>query len=153
MILNQSNFTIKSVFLIILKHYFKLKINSMTKIRIISGTTSFFAQLSDTPTAKAIISSLPLKGSVNTWGEEIYFITNLHLNSEKDAKEEVEIGDLGFWPIGSAFCIFFGKTPISTSSKPKAYSPVNVFGKIISNIADLNKIKEGDEIIVSLIEE
>ena len=78
-------------------------------------------------TLKIILDNLPIEGIVNTWGDEIYFETELEINEEK-TQREVEIGELAFWPPGKAICIFFGKTPISESNKPKAASPVNVFG-------------------------
>ena len=61
------------------------------------------------------------------------------------------IGELAFWPPGKAICIFFGKTPISESNKPKAASPVNVFGKIIgSEINILAKLKNGERISLEI---
>ena len=68
---------------------------------------------------------------------------------EKDAREEVEVGELGYWPKGPAFCIFFGPTPVSKGPKPKAYSPVNVFGKVLDNWALLKDIRNGTLVTVT----
>ena len=101
-------------------------------------------------TLKIILDNLPIEGIVNTWGDEIYFETELEINEEK-TQREVEIGELAFWPPGKAICIFFGKTPISESNKPKAASPVNVFGKIIeSEINILSKLKNGERISLEI---
>ena len=101
-------------------------------------------------TLKIILDNLPIEGIVNTWGDEIYFETELEINEEK-TQREVEIGELAFWPPGKAICIFFGKTPISESNKPKAASPVNVFGKIIeSEINILAKLKNGERISLEI---
>jgi uncharacterized protein len=54
-------------------------------------------------------------------------------------KEVVEIGDLGYWPPGSAFCIFFGMTPMSGLGKIVPASAVNVIGKILGNPQDFKK--------------
>ena len=51
----------------------------------------------------------------------------------KDAREIVGKGDLGYWPQGPAFCIFFGPTPISTGDEIKPASAVNLFGKVIGD--------------------
>lgn len=120
----------------------------MKKVKIKTNDIVFDAIIYDTLSGNMIYENLPIKGKALMWGDEIYFHINLHIDIEKDAKQEVEIGDLGYWPEGPAFCIFFGKTPISTSDKPKAYSPVNVFGKITDNIENLKKVKNGDIIIV-----
>jgi hypothetical protein len=98
-------------------------------------------------TAKAIIQALPIKGRANRWGDEIYFEIPVKIGKE-NSQQEVEIGDLAYWIEGSCFCIFFGKTPVSSGNKPKAYSPVNVFGKIISEnfIEILKKVRDGEKI-------
>jgi hypothetical protein len=121
----------------------------MDKIRIESGDISLVAELNGSDTAVSVYNSLPLSGSANLWGEEIYFSIPLQLEQAPDAVQEVEIGDLGFWPVGSAFCIFFGQTPVSTSERPKAYSPVNIFGHILGDATELRKVGDGDEIRVT----
>jgi hypothetical protein len=100
-------------------------------------------------TAKAIIQALPIEGNASRWGDEIYFEIPVSLE-EENSQQEVEVGNLAFWVEGSCLCIFFGRTPVSTSEKPKAYSPVNVFGRITSkNFIDiLKKIKSGEKIII-----
>lgn len=96
-------------------------------------------------TAKAILAALPIFGKVNKWGDEIYFRIQVSLPEEK-AQQEVEIGDLGYWPQGNGFCIFFGRTPISTGAKPKAASPVNIFGRTLDIPTVFKKTKSGEEI-------
>ena len=66
-----------------------------------------------------------------------------------DAVAEVEVGTLAYWPPGSAFCIFWGPTPVSTSDKPKAYSPVNILGEIIGDATLFQSIKPGQIVTVS----
>ena len=82
------------------------------RIRIKTSLVEVVAELNDTKTAQAIWETLPIKGHVNLWGEEIYFSVPLSLKLES-GQELVSIGDLGYWSQGSAFCIFFGLTPIS----------------------------------------
>ena len=106
------------------------------------------AELYNTPTAESIYESLPLEGKANTWGNEVYFNIELGIEQEEEAREELEEGELGYWPLGPAFCIFFGPTPASSGTKPKAYSPVNVFGKITQNHALLKSIKNSEKIKV-----
>ena len=120
----------------------------MTKIIIESGGISVDAELNDSSTAEAILGLLPLEGSANVWGDEIYFSIPVHVEEAPDARQEVNIGDLAFWPVGDAFCIFFGPTPVSTGDEPKAYSPVNVFGKITGDALVLKKVSNGDPLRV-----
>jgi hypothetical protein len=49
---------------------------------------------------------------------------------EDGAQAVVQVGDLGYWPPGEAFCIFFGATPASTGWEIRPASPVNVFGHL-----------------------
>ena len=102
----------------------------MRQLSIFINDIELKASLLDTSTADAIYNILPIKGRTSKWGDEIYFEIPVNLGEEAEASEEVEVGDLAFWPVGSAFCIFFGRTPVSTNDKPRAYSPVNIFGKI-----------------------
>jgi hypothetical protein len=121
----------------------------MKKIIITAGKLDFMAELNDSPTAQSVYDALPMTGSVNLWGDEIYFSIPVHIEQEPDAIQDVEIGDLGFWPAGDAFCIFFGRTPVSKNDKPKAYSPVNIFGHITGEISALKNIKTGTKIHIT----
>jgi hypothetical protein len=103
------------------------------KIKITAGNVTAEAHLFTTATADAIWNGLPFESTCNLWGDEIYFTIPLSQNLEKDAREIVEKGDLGYWPQGPAFCIFFGPTPISTGDEIKPASAVNPFGKIIGD--------------------
>ena len=115
----------------------------MEKIIITVENLSVNAELFDTPTAKKIFENLPFEGSVNVWGDEIYFTIPLALQQEADAKEDVEVGDLAYWPAGPAFCIFFGPTPVSTGDNPRAFSPVNVFGRILGDAGQFKSVAGG----------
>jgi len=118
------------------------------KIIIKSANLELTGELFDTPTANAIWDSLPIKSSVNTWGEEIYYDIPVTLGLEADSRANVEIGEIGYWDVGKSMCIFWGKTPASRGDKPVAASPVNIFGKIIGDPSVLSAAKDGDEVIV-----
>ena len=107
------------------------------------------AELNQSDTARKILENLPLEGKANVWGDEIYFDIPLQLAPESDARAEVDIGDLGYWPVGAAFCIFFGPTPVSTDDRPKAYSPVNVFGRITGDATILKTVQDGAQVHVT----
>ena len=99
-------------------------------VRISAGKVACDAALQPNATARAIWNALPIQGSANRWGEEIYFEIPVDLAEEGDARQDVAVGDLAYWPPGSALCIFWGQTPASTGDAPRAASPVNVFGHI-----------------------
>jgi len=117
------------------------------RIRIKTSKIEASAELNDTRTAQSIWEALPLKGFANLWGDEIYFSIPLILPSES-GKEFVNIGDLGYWPQGNAFCIFFGPTPISKEGKIKPASAVNVFGKISGDADIFKQITSGTKIVI-----
>ena len=102
----------------------------MRKIEIRSGDVTAVATLHENPTADAIWAALPISARVNRWGEEIYFEIPVQLAQTEDAREVLEPGELGYWPVGHAFCIFWGPTPASRAGEIRAYSPVNVFGQL-----------------------
>jgi len=124
----------------------------MRKIRITAGDVSVTASLNDSKTAEAIWNALPIEARANTWGEEIYFGIPVHLK-EENAQAVVELGDLGYWPPGHAFCIFFGRTPVSQGNEIRPASPVNVFGKIEGDPTVFTKVRDGERIIIEKVEE
>ena len=120
----------------------------MNRIIISVEDVSMEAEVYDTPTGQAVIAALPLESAASLWGDEIYFDIQVTLGLEPEAKEIVAVGDLGYWPTGSAFCIFFGPTPVSQNDEPRAYSPVNVFGKILGDAQVFRQISSGSSIQV-----
>jgi len=119
------------------------------KIKISTKDYEITAEMIDknSKTADAIWNSLPFESEVNTWGEEIYFSIPVKVGLE-NSQDVVDVGDIGYWPPGKAFCIFFGQTPMSEPGKIRPASPVNVFGKVTGDIEVLKKIKDGDKIRV-----
>lgn len=115
----------------------------MEKIKIIAGEIVAWAEIFMTRTGKAIFEALPISGVANRWGDEIYFSIPLFLPLEEDAKEIVEEGDLGYWPEGHSFCIFFGPTPISRGKEIRPASKVNLFGRIIGDPEIFKNVKNG----------
>lgn len=123
----------------------------MSNITIKTSDVSIGAKLLQTPTARAIYDSLPLNGLVNVWGHEIYFEIPLQLELEDDARQDVEVGDLAYWPSGPAFCIFFGSTPVSRGDAPRAYSPVNVFGRVKGDALVFKTVANGSRILIEAV--
>ncbi len=119
------------------------------KIKIEAGDVVLEAELNDSDTAQKIAAVLPLSGSANVWGDEIYFEIPASLSEADDAIEEVQVGAIAYWPPGQAMCLFFGRTPVSTSELPRAYSPVNVFGRILGDATELKGVPSGASITVS----
>jgi len=121
------------------------------KITITVEDIKMSAELNDSKTAQKIWKTLPIEGSVNTWGDEIYFSIPVNVGLE-NAKAVVSKGDLGYWPPGNAFCIFFGTTPVSRGNEIRPASPVNIFGKIIGDSTVFKKVRSGAKIIVEKTE-
>ncbi len=117
------------------------------QIRIKAGSVTALAELYDTKTAEAIWQALPFSSKVNTWGDEIYFGVPVKLELEA-GQEIVESGDLGYWPPGSAFCIFFGPTPISNKDEIRAAGAVDIFGKLVDDAKVFKGVKDGEQIVV-----
>jgi hypothetical protein len=121
----------------------------MNKILIQFDEYTVQATLNNSPTSKKIRDQLPIEGRTNTWGDEIYFEIPVNIPQEPDAREQVEIGELGYWPVGRAFCIFFGPTPVSTDEKPRAYSPVNIIGEVLGDFSQLSSIQDGERVRIA----
>ena len=117
------------------------------QIRITVGDISAQAELNETETAKAIWEALPIEGRANTWGDEIYFSIPVRLETEK-SQATVELGELGYWAPGTAFCIFFGPTPMSRGDEIRPASPVTVFGQVLGDPTIFKEVPDGTRILV-----
>ena len=117
------------------------------KIRIRAGSVEQMAELFETRTAALVWDALPISARANTWGEEIYFGIPVRAEPE-DPKEVVEMGDLGYWPPGSAFCIFFGPTPASRGSEIRPASAVNVIGRLEGDPKEFRRVADGEDVLI-----
>ena len=116
-------------------------------IRITAGQISAAAELNDSATASAIWDALPIEAKAETWGDEIYFGIPVHAEAER-AKEVVALGDLGYWPPGHAFCIFFGPTPASRGDEIRPASAVNVIGRVTGDATVFKKVRAGTRVTI-----
>jgi hypothetical protein len=118
-------------------------------ITIAAGDVRLEAELNDSPTALAIWEALPITGRANTWGDEIYFDIPVQMDQAADARAEVAVGELGYWPVGQAFCIFFGPTPASSGPEPRAASPVNIVGHTLGDATVFRQTPSGATVTLS----
>jgi len=118
----------------------------MRNILISVGGVEVEAVLNDAHTADLIYEALPIEETYSTWGDEIYFGIPIEASLE-NGQEVVEVGDLGYWPPGHAFCIFYGRTPASQGDEIRPASPVNVVGKVMGDPKVFKKVaRSGDRI-------
>jgi len=124
----------------------------MNEIRIATDKIEMLATLNDTSAAARIWDALPIESTVNTWGQEIYFSIPVQCDLGVEARDRMEVGEIGYWPTGSAFCVFFGKTPASKGDEPRAASPVNPIGRVEGDVKVFRQIRDGDTIRVEQVE-
>jgi len=125
----------------------------MHEIRISTHKIEMLGTLNESPTAERIWDALPIDSTVNTWGQEIYFSIPVQCDLGLEARDRMEVGELGYWPTGSAFCVFFGRTPASKGDEPRAASPVNPIGRCEGDIKVFRQVREGDAIRIEAVEE
>jgi len=118
------------------------------RVRISWPNGELTAELADTPTTAALKAALPVKGSANTWGEEVYFSVPLSVDLEADARQVVDPGTVCFWVDGGALALPYGPTPISQDTECRLASACNILGAIDGDPQQLGSIKGGDEILV-----
>ena len=120
-------------------------------IRITAGPVQLAAALNDSQTAQAVWNALPITASANTWGDEIYFGIPVDAGLEQ-GQETVDLGDLGYWPPGRAFCIFFGPTPASRGAEIRPASAVTVIGRVTGDAALFRQVRAGASVTIEAIE-
>ena len=116
------------------------------KVRILVNDLKVEAELNESKTAGLIWEALPVEAKSALWGEEIYFAIPVKTELEMGSREVVSEGELGYWPTGHAFCIFFGQTPASRGEEIRAASPVNIIGKVLSDPKIFLRVKEGAKV-------
>jgi uncharacterized protein len=85
-------------------------------------------------TADALLKRLPVQGRAAIYGEEVYFKVPVKAPAE-NPRPTIEVGCIGYWPMGDAICVFFGPT--------RPYSPVNLLGRITTGLDLFRRVKEG----------
>jgi hypothetical protein len=118
------------------------------RIQISAGGVTVTAALNDSVTANELWAALPIAGSANTWGDEIYFSIPVSADEEPDSQETVEKGAVAYWPPGSALCLFWGPTPMSAPGEIRPASAVNVLGLIDGDPTVLGQVAGGTEITI-----
>jgi len=118
------------------------------RVRISWPNDELTAELADTPTTAALSAALPVKGSANTWGDEVYFSVPLSVELEDDAQQVVEPGTVCFWVDGGALALPYGPTPISQGDECRLASACNILGTIDGDPQRLGTISSGDEVRV-----
>jgi len=118
------------------------------KIVIAAGQGEVKAELNDSQTARAIAEALPIRAKAQRWGGEIYFSIPVNCELEEGSREVLEAGQLGYWPPGAAFCIFFGPTPASHGNEIRAASAVNVVGKMKGDWSGLWDVPDGADVSI-----
>jgi len=119
-------------------------------IRIMAGSVAAEATLNDSRTAARIWEALPIEAAAQTWGDEVYFDTGIDAKPE-NGRDVVELGDLGYWPPGRAFCIFFGRTPASRGEEIRPASAVNVVGRVTGDATVFKKVRAGARVRIERI--
>ncbi|MBS7247652.1 MAG: cyclophilin-like fold protein [Candidatus Jordarchaeales archaeon] len=95
-------------------------------------------------TVEALLGALPITSNASVWqGKEVYFPVGIKKGAEK-ARKEIEVGEIAYWPMGDALCIFYDKI--------KPYSEVNPVGIIIKGLELFRQVKQGTKIRVELAE-
>ncbi|MBC7328419.1 hypothetical protein H5T87_09960, partial [bacterium] len=110
------------------------------RIRFEKSGVEIEGEIHDTKIGKALYDALPIRTPVERWGKEVYFPTPVNCEVE-NPQETVQLGDMGYWPPESSWCIFFGPTPISKNGEIRPDSPGEVFGQVLGNLKDRTKVK------------
>ena len=121
----------------------------MKKAYIKTGLYDIRIKFFDTNTAKVIYSKLPIVSTINFWGNEVYFFTNLKIKLEDNARNIVKKGELAFWSQGDAVAIGYGPTPISKGNEIRLASDCNIWGVTEFDLEKLNNLENNQEIVMT----
>lgn len=120
----------------------------MRSLVLTIGSVRLTAHLQNTPTADALYTAAPFDATAQTWGEEVYFSTPVHVPREGTARDIMEAGELAFWTDGDAIAIGFGPTPISRGDEIRLASAANIWGHTFDDVKQLAEVGDGDPVRV-----
>ena len=118
------------------------------QVKILVDRIELNAELFDTDCARAIGEALPLMARPSVWGDEFYFEIPVQQSLDETATTKVQVGDIGYWPPGSALAIFFGPTPMSQGAEPVPASAVNLVGRVHGDATILKSLKRSSRIAI-----
>ena len=118
------------------------------RCKILIKNFEIVVELKHSKTAEIIWDNLPIKSRTNIWGKEVYFFIPVNVDLETESKDEIELGEIAFWPAGKAIAIGFGKTPASIKNEIKLAAKCNIWGNTKFNLAKLKNIMEGEKVLV-----
>lgn len=121
-------------------------------LRISVGELELFAEWVETnpTTREAIAAALPVSGAAARWGDELYFDVPVDCPPE-DAQATVPEGAIAYWPQGNSLCLFWGPTPASDGSEPRAASPVNVIA-VMTDVTPLTDLDGGATVRIEAVD-
>jgi hypothetical protein len=121
-------------------------------ITIVAGEVRIVAILDDSSCARKIYDALPIESAINVWGGEIYFSIDVQCPLDATARRQMAVGEIAYWPPGTALCVFFGKTPASgPDNNPRAAGDVNVVGRLAGDAAALADLRGGQQIRIERV--
>ncbi|HYU70685.1 MAG TPA: cyclophilin-like fold protein [Burkholderiales bacterium] len=123
---------------------------SFSRIKISWPKGAAVAVLEGTPTARALVTALPIKARAQTWGQEVYFEIPVTAKLEGDARQVVAPGTVCFWVEGRSLALPWGRTPISEGSESRLVTRCNVLGKIDGDAKELASVRSGDTMTITL---
>jgi hypothetical protein len=123
---------------------------SYARIKIAWPKGAANATLEDTPTARALVSALPLNAKAQTWGEEVYFEIPVTAKLEAGAKQVVPAGAICFWVEGSSLALPWGRTPVSEGEESRLVTRCDVLGAIDGDARRLASVRSGDAITLTV---
>jgi hypothetical protein len=114
-------------------------------ITIKIGVIELRGEFNDSSAGQAMASALPIDCRWSRWGDEYYGTTTPPFGSfPGPATDLMEVGDLAYHGPNGWSCLFFGPTPASRSTEPRAAAPVQKVGRVSGDWAAVKAL--GDSV-------
>jgi len=120
----------------------------MSKIMVRTRNGAYAGELDGSDLSNELWLSLPFRADINMLGSMIYFEMPAEVTVTGD-RTVFERGDIAYWPEASAFCVFFGPTPLSgEDGRPVAPYPMKQIGRMTDECGGLENA--GDRMRITL---
>ncbi|MCU0560114.1 MAG: cyclophilin-like fold protein [Desulfobacterales bacterium] len=118
-------------------------------ITITIGKIELKGEFNDSPAGRAMAAALPIDCRWSRWGDEYYGTTTPLFGTYPGPETDLmEVGDLAYHGANGWFCLFFGPTPASRGTEPRAAVPVQKVGRVAGDWGALKSL--GDSIVARI---
>jgi len=125
------------------------KAGSMARHVVVRGDEAeITVELDEGAVASELWDRLPMESKARLRGEQLHFPVLMPTATEAPDRYDIESGDVAYWPVDDALCLYFGETHVRTDKE----SPVAWVGRIVAGLEDCKLVRQNETLKIEASE-